>query len=238
MESSHSWIIAVSFCLLGSLAAMAQSEAPRRQIELPPLPYPEDALAPTISARTMSFHYGKHHKAYVDNINKLIASTPFADLSLEEIVKKAADNPKDAAIFNNAAQAWNHAFFWKSMKPNGGGKPTGQLAELIDKSFGGLDKFKTAFVDAAVGRFGSGWAWLVLEDGKLKVMTTSNAELPRAAGQTPLLTCRTTARSSSRHFWTIWRTGNSRHPNCRSRSDGRFLFGLFRGLQLFHDGFE
>ncbi|MBA4386451.1 MAG: superoxide dismutase [Fe] [Verrucomicrobia bacterium] len=158
-------------------------------IDLPALPYAEDALAPTISARTMSFHYGKHHRAYVDNLNRLRQGTIADSLTLDKIIEETADNPKEVAIFNNAAQVWNHTFFWKSMKPKGGGKPTGPLMDMIVTSFGSFDDFKKAFVDAAVGRFGSGWAWLVLENGKLKVVTTSNSELPRAPGQTPLLTC-------------------------------------------------
>ena len=157
-------------------------------ITLPPLPYPEGALAPVISANTLSFHYGKHHKAYVDNLNKLIAGTDLADASLEDIIKRTAGNSDWTAIFNNAAQTWNHTFYWHSMKPGGGGKPAGRLAEKIDKDFGGYDRFKEQLVTAATTQFGSGWAWLVSEGGVLKVIKTPNAENPIPKGQTALLT--------------------------------------------------
>ncbi len=156
--------------------------------ELPPLPWAEDALEPDTSARTISFHYGKHHKAYVDKLNELAAGTPYADMKLEDVIKDTAGKADKAAIFNNAAQDWNHTFFWNSMKPNGGGKPTGDLAAAIDKAFGGYDKFVEQFKTAAVGRFGSGWAWLVVDGGALKIVTTANAETPITAGQKPLLT--------------------------------------------------
>jgi superoxide dismutase, Fe-Mn family len=152
---------------------------------LPELPYSKDALAPTISAETLDFHYGKHHQAYVTNLNKLVEGTPFATMSLEEIIKKA-----DGGIFNNAAQVWNHTFYWNCMKPNGGGEPTGKLAELITKSFGDFTKFKEKFTTAAQTQFGSGWAWLVQNaDGTLAVEKTSNAENPMTKNQTPLMTC-------------------------------------------------
>lgn len=157
-------------------------------IPLPPLPYPESGLAPVISANTLSFHYGKHHKGYVDNLNKLIAGTELADLTLDEIVKRTAGNPDKTAIFNNAAQVWNHDFYWKSMKPNGGGKPTGTLARSIDETFGGYDQLKAELVTAATTQFGSGWAWLVSDNGTLKVIKTPNAENPLAKGQKALLT--------------------------------------------------
>jgi Fe-Mn family superoxide dismutase len=156
---------------------------------LPKLPYAEDALAPVISAKTISFHYGKHHATYVKTLNELITGTPYEELSLEQIVVRAAGD-KDAAakkIFNNAAQAWNHDFYWHSMTPKGGA-PTAKIKEALDKSFGGLDAFKKAFSQAAVGQFGSGWAWLVKgKDGGLKIETTSNADTPIAHGGTPLL---------------------------------------------------
>lgn len=155
---------------------------------LPPLPWKDDALAPTISAQTMSFHYGKHHKAYVDNLNKLVDGTPMASQSLEEIIKATAGDASKAGLFNNAAQIWNHTFFWHSLAPNAGGKPTGKVAELIDRDLGGYDKFKEDFAKAAVGRFGSGWAWLVVKDGKLAITATPNAETPITTGATPLLT--------------------------------------------------
>jgi Fe-Mn family superoxide dismutase len=156
---------------------------------LPKLPYAEDALAPVISAKTISFHYGKHHATYVKTLNELIAGTPYEGLSLEEVIVRAAAD-KDAAakkIFNNAAQAWNHEFYWNSMTPKGGA-PAGKIKDALDKSFGGLDAFNKAFSQAAVGQFGSGWAWLVKgKDGALKIETTSNADTPIAHGGTPLL---------------------------------------------------
>ena len=154
---------------------------------LPPLPYADDALAPVISANTISFHYGKHHKAYVDKLNELVPGTAYEGLSLEEIVKKSAKDEKGKAIFNNAGQIWNHTFYWNSMTPKGG-EPTGKIKSALDESFGGLDKFKAAFKAAAVGQFGSGWAWLVKgSDGKLKIETTANADTPLAHGGKPLL---------------------------------------------------
>jgi len=156
--------------------------------ELPALPYPDTALEPHYTQRTISFHYGKHHRAYVDNLNKLVAGTDLEKKPLEEIILAAAGHPEKVGIFNNAAQVWNHTFFWKSMKPNGGGKPAGDLLAAIEKSFGGYDKLVEQFKAAAVGRFGSGWAWLVKDGGALKIVTTANAETPLTAKQTPLLT--------------------------------------------------
>lgn len=155
---------------------------------LPPLPYADNALEPLISANTLSFHYGKHHKTYVDNLNKLVEGKDLATMSLEDIIKKSAGNPDMAGVFNNAAQIWNHTFYWNSLKPNGGGKPTGALAAAIDKDLGGYDKFKADFAAAAVTQFGSGWAWLVSDVGTLKIVKTGNAEVPLTKGQTPLLT--------------------------------------------------
>jgi Fe-Mn family superoxide dismutase len=154
--------------------------------ELPPLPYAEDALEPDYSARTISFHYGKHHRTYVDTLNKLVDGTDLADKSLEDVIMAASGKPDKQAVFNNAAQVWNHTFFWSSMKPGGGGAPTGAIAEKIE-ALGGLDKFVDDFKAAAAGRFGSGWAWLVSDNGECKIVTTSNAELPAAQGVTPLL---------------------------------------------------
>ena len=128
--------------------------------ELPALPYAMNALEPYISERTMEFHYGKHHKAYVDNLNKLIAGSHFEQMSLEEIIRKTAGKAEYAGIFNNAAQAWNHAFFWTCMQPGGGGEPTGEMKKKIERSFGGYDKFREEFAAAATTQFGSGWAWL------------------------------------------------------------------------------
>ncbi|MFA5040211.1 MAG: superoxide dismutase [Bdellovibrionales bacterium] len=155
---------------------------------LPPLPYADDALAPVISANTMGFHYGKHHKAYVDNLNKLCEGTDFASLSLKEIIKKTSGIPEKSGIFNNAAQAWNHTFFWESLAPKQGGKPSGKIAFLIDRDLGGYDKFKADFANAAVTQFGSGWAWLVVENDRLSIRKTSNAETPVSGTATPLLT--------------------------------------------------
>ena len=138
----------------------------------------------------MSFHYAKHHQAYVDNLNKLVAGTAWAaGQPLEKVVLESAGKADKAAVFNNAAQAWNHAFFWRSMKPGGGGLPAGRLMDLIGKSFGGFDEFKNAFLTAAVAQFGSGWVWLVYEGDALKIVKTSNADTPIAHGQTALLTC-------------------------------------------------
>jgi Fe-Mn family superoxide dismutase len=157
--------------------------------ELPPLPYPKNALEPHMSEKTFEFHYGKHHQAYVTNLNNLVKDTPMASQSLEEIIKATAKDESKAGIFNNAAQVWNHTFFWNSMKPNGGGAPTGALADKITQAFGSLDKFKEEFKAAGVGQFGSGWAWLVSDGGKLKITKTPNAVNPMAQGQTALLTC-------------------------------------------------
>ncbi len=155
---------------------------------LPPLPYAENALEPVISAKAMGFHYGKHHKAYVDTLNKLTDGTAFADLPLVDVIRKTAGNPETAAIFNNAGQAWNHTFFWESLSPDGGGPPSGRIADLIERDLGGFEKFKTDFVAAALAQFGSGWAWLVAENGKLKIKRTPNAETPIAGTAAPLLT--------------------------------------------------
>lgn len=159
--------------------------------KLPPLPYAEDALAPHISAETMDFHYNKHHAGYVKKLNGLVADTPMADMTLEDIImetngSKAADSKK---IFNNAAQCWNHEFFWNSMTPDGGGKPGGELTELINAEFGDAEGFAKAFTEAADAHFGSGWVWLAQTDGKLEILTTPNAELPMTSGKTALLVC-------------------------------------------------
>ena len=157
-------------------------------IELPPLPYAPDALAPVISAQTMSFHYGKHHKAYVDNLNKLVAGTEHAETPLEKLIASVAGKADKAGMFNNAAQVWNHTFFWNSMKPGGGGAPTGAIAKAIDGAFGSYENFKKEFTNAAVTQFGSGWAWLVADKGAVKLVKTPNAETPLTQGVTPLLT--------------------------------------------------
>lgn len=158
-------------------------------ITLPALPYAQDALAPHISAQTLDFHYGKHHAGYVAKLNGMIEGTAFADADLETIVRETASDAAQAGLFNNAAQIWNHTFYWNSMTPNGGGAPTGELATLIERDFGSVDALKTALANAGATQFGSGWAWLVLADGKLDVRKTLNAETPLTeAGVTPLLT--------------------------------------------------
>jgi Fe-Mn family superoxide dismutase len=157
--------------------------------ELPPLPYPKTALEPHISANTFDFHHGRHHQAYVTNLNNLIKGSPMESQLLEEIIKSTYRDTSKTGVFNNAAQVWNHTFFWHSMKPQGGRAPSGALAAAIDRDCGGLDKFKEAFKAAAVGQFGSGWAWLVADRGQLKIVATANANTPLADGQTPLLTC-------------------------------------------------
>jgi len=157
--------------------------------ELPPLPYAPNALEPYISSRTMDFHYGKHHQAYVTNLNNLADNTKFETASLKDIVTATANNEELLGIFNNAAQAWNHKFFWKSMKPNGGGDPEGDLAMRLEQAFGSFDKFKEQFKQAAVTQFGSGWAWLVWDGSGLHITKTSNAHSPLVDGLTPLLTC-------------------------------------------------
>lgn len=150
---------------------------------LPDLPYAKDALAPHISAETLEFHHGKHHNAYVTKLNELAAGSANADKSLEAIIQST-----EGALFNQAAQAWNHSFYWHSMKPGGGGAPSAALATAIDRDFGSFDAFKKAFSTAAATQFGSGWAWLVVDQGKLAVTKTANADTPIAHGQTPLLT--------------------------------------------------
>jgi Fe-Mn family superoxide dismutase len=157
---------------------------------LPPLPYAENALDPVISANTIGFHYGKHHKGYVDTLNKLIAGTELANLSLEKLVAETAGKADKVAIFNNAAQTWNHTFYWRSLRPKGGGAPPAALKQKIEASFGNLDTCKKELATAATSQFGSGWAWLVLEAGKLKVVKTGNAEAEThmTKGVTPLLT--------------------------------------------------
>lgn len=156
---------------------------------LPPLPYAIDDLEPHISANTLSFHHGKHHQTYVTNLNNLIPNTPFATLSLEETIIKSANQAEYIGIFNNAAQIWNHTFYWNCMKKKGGGNPTGKIAELINRDLGGYDKFRADFKQAATTQFGSGWAWLVLDNQNLKITKTGNADLPIVHNQKALLTC-------------------------------------------------
>jgi len=168
-------------------AATQKKESP--MFTLPELPYAQNALEPYITSNTLSFHHGKHHKAYVDNLNKLVADTPLAGATLEEVIKESAKDTAKAGIFNNSAQVWNHTFYWHSMKPGGGGAPKGEIAKRIDKDLGGFDAFKEQFKQAATTQFGSGWAWLVLDGAKLKVIKTGNADLPMVHGQKALLTC-------------------------------------------------
>jgi Fe-Mn family superoxide dismutase len=155
--------------------------------ELPPLPYPKNALAPHMSEQTLEFHHGKHHQAYYTNLNNLVKDSPLASLTLEEIIVETAKDPAKAGIFNNAAQAWNHNLFWPMMKPNGGGAPTGKIVDALTQSFGSVDKFKEEFKAAAVSQFGSGWAWLSLEGGTLKVTKTANGVNPLVTGGHTLL---------------------------------------------------
>ncbi|ODP33891.1 superoxide dismutase [Fe] [Pandoraea sp. ISTKB] len=152
--------------------------------KLPELPYAIDALAPTISKETMEYHYGKHHQAYVTNLNNLIKGTEFENASLEDIIKKSS-----GGVFNNAAQVWNHTFFWNTLSPNGGGAPSGDLAKAIDAKFGSFDAFKETFSKSAVGNFGSGWTWLVKKaDGSVDIVNTSNAATPLTGADKPLIT--------------------------------------------------
>ncbi len=154
-------------------------------IELPALPFERTALEPNISGETIDYHYGKHHKAYVDNLNKMIEGTEFADMALEDIIKKS-----QGGMFNNAAQVWNHTFYWNCLSPNGGGEPTGKLADAINAAFGDFATFKAEFTKTAVGTFGSGWAWLVQRpDGSVALVSTSNAATPLTGEDTALMTC-------------------------------------------------
>jgi Fe-Mn family superoxide dismutase len=154
--------------------------------ELPPLPYEKSALEPHISAETLDYHYAKHHQAYVDRLNSLVPGTPFADMALEDIIKKAPAG----GVFNNAAQVWNHTFYWNCLSPQGGGEPTGALLDAINRSFGSVADFKKQFTEQSIALFGSGWTWLVKNiDGSLAIEPMSNAENPLASGRTPVLTC-------------------------------------------------
>ncbi len=152
--------------------------------ELPPLPYDTNALEPYLSAETFEYHYGKHHKTYVETLNKLVEGTPQESASLEDIITSA-----DGKVFNNAAQVWNHTMYWSSMAPGGGGEPTGPAGDAVQEAFGGYDKFREEFKTAATGQFGSGWVWLTLDGGKLAIMATGDADLPMKHDKTALLTC-------------------------------------------------
>lgn len=157
-------------------------------IALPDLPYAKDALEPVISSRTLDFHYGKHHKTYVEKTNKMIAESPLADADLLTIINKTAGDAEQAGLFNNAAQVWNHSFYWQCMRPGGGGAPGGAILEKIESDLGGYEKFVEALKAAGGTQFGSGWAWLVMRDNKLQIIKTANADTPVAHGLRPLLT--------------------------------------------------
>jgi Fe-Mn family superoxide dismutase len=165
--------------------AAAQTTTP---FTLAPLPYADNALDPVISANTLGYHYGKHHRAYVDNLNKLVAGTELAALPLEQVIATARGKPERLGIYNNAAQAWNHAFYWRSLRPGGGGEPPATLKPRIEAAFGSVDACRKEIASAATTQFGSGWAWLVEDDGKLAVVKTGNADSPLTQGQRPLLT--------------------------------------------------
>ena len=195
--------LAASASLLVAKQALAQSARPaladagaavpatppasNPSLVLPPLPYAQNALEPYISATTLSFHYGKHHKGYFDKLNTLIESTPYKGKALDEIVKGTAKNKAQQTIFNSAAQAWNHNFYWQSMKPKGGGSPTGDLKARIEKDFGSYDDFKAQFSQTAVDHFSNRWVWLVLDKGKLKIVDTHDADTPVVHGLKPLV---------------------------------------------------
>lgn len=170
---------------LDNFSQAAQSGS---QYVLAPLPYSDIALQPVISSNTLSFHYGKHHKTYVDNLNNLLANSDLAGQSLEQIIKATAGQTEKAAIFNNAAQIWNHMFYWHSLKPNGGGEPSSTLKQKIEASFGSLEVCKKEFAQAALTQFGSGWAWLVQDGDKIALVKTGNAETPLTKNVRPLLT--------------------------------------------------
>ncbi|MEN9362121.1 MAG: hypothetical protein RL095_3656 [Verrucomicrobiota bacterium] len=183
----RSFILSSSAVSIGFLG-LAQS-AQAAPVEVPALPYGEADLAPVISQQTIGFHYGKHHKGYADKLNGMIKGSPFADLKLEEIMRQTAGKKEHGGIFNNAAQVWNHTFYWKSLKPKGGGELPADLKKAFDSSFGSVEAGKKALADAALTQFGSGWAWLVRkEDKSLAVVKTGNAECPLTQGLKPLLT--------------------------------------------------
>jgi len=177
--------IALALGKPGKIAAQGQAAS---AISLPPLPYAQNALAPFISENTISFHYGKHHQAYVNNTVKMIAGTDLEKAALDDIIRKTAGRADQSVLFNNAAQVFNHTFYWNSMKPGGGGEPQGKIAARIQESFGSYQKFVEAFSGAAASQFGSGWAWLVQDGGRLQVIKTSNADTPITTQAKPLIT--------------------------------------------------
>ena len=170
---------------IGGIFRPAQAASP---YSLPPLPYADNALEPVISAKTISFHYGKHHGGYMNKLNKLIAGTKYADMPLEKIINSTAGQAEKIAIFKNAAQFWNHSFYWGSLRPRGGGEPPAALKQKIKASFGRVEACKKEFANTAVSQFGSGWAWLVLDRGNLRIVKTGNADVPLTKGMKPLLT--------------------------------------------------
>lgn len=184
--------------LMGSVAMMAASSGARAQsgataaaaapFSLPPLPWADNALAPVISANTIGFHYGKHHRTYLDNLNKAVTGSAMASQSLEQIIRSTYGKADQVGVYNNAAQTWNHTFYWNSLRPNGGGEPPAALKQRIEASFGSVENCRKELATAATSQFGSGWAWLVLDGQKLAVMKTGNADSPLIAGKKPLLT--------------------------------------------------
>ena len=176
---------AATLVALGTPARVALGAAPEHS--LPALPYAMDALDPVLSANTLGYHHGKHHKAYIDNLNRLVAGTELAGLSLEQVIAATAGKAAQAAVFNNAAQVWNHNFYWQSLRPQGGGEPPAELRRHIEASFGSLAACKKELAAAALSQFGSGWAWLAADGDRLKVVKTGNAELPVTLGLKPLL---------------------------------------------------
>jgi Fe-Mn family superoxide dismutase len=181
--------VAAGALLMATSTSDAQAaQGPASAFTLPPLPYADNALEPVISAQTLGFHYGKHHRGYVDNLNKLVAGTAFAGQSLEQIIAATSGKADHVGIYNNAAQIWNHTFYWRSLKPAGGGEPPEALKARIVAAFGSVDACRKELAAAAVGQFGSGWAWLVEDGGKLAVVKTGNADSPLTKGQKPLLT--------------------------------------------------
>jgi len=179
-------ILFLTAVLLSSVSSKAAQEAVTGY-KPAPLPYAENALEPIITEKTVQFHYGKHHKGYADKLTDLVKGTPLADKKIVELIILSTDQADKVALFNNAAQVWNHDFFWTSMKPNGGGIPTGKLADMIKESFGSFDEFKKQFIDTATSQFGSGWTWLVIDGKSLKIIKTGNADTPIAHGTKPLL---------------------------------------------------
>jgi Fe-Mn family superoxide dismutase len=180
--------MAIASASASASSSATSSASPSGSIVLPPLPWAENALEPVVSAKTVSFHYGKHHKTYVDTVNKMIAGTEYADMTLEKLIDVTAGKTNKAGIFNNAAQIWNHTFYWNSLRPKGGGEPPSMLKQKIEAAFGSVDACRKELSAAAVAQFGSGWAWLVADAGTLKIVTTADAETPITHGVKPLLT--------------------------------------------------